>query len=338
MTAGVLEVIRPGVLTTVQDLGRPGYLADGIPPSGAFDTAALKLANLLVGNAPGDYLLVGEDPGAAGLEMTVRGPTLRALRDTVIAFTGADMPLTVNGDLVPGWTAAPVRAGDEIAIGPARAGLRGYLAVAGGVDVPLVLGSRATNVRAGIGGVEGRPLKAGDRLRAGPVTTPPETLAGRRIRPDRVPALTGGTELRVVPGPQDHLFTLDSVRTFLTAGWKLSPVSDRMGCRCVGPALSFLPRPGYLTRQAGADPSNIVDDSICVGSIQVPSGLEPIVMGVDGPSLGGYAKIATVISPDLSRLAQARPGDLVRFRAVGADEAHDLHVAARAVGTEADLA
>jgi hypothetical protein len=128
----VLEVIRPGVLTTVQDMGRPGYLADGIPPSGAFDTAALKLANLLVGNAPGDYLLVGQDPGAAGLEMTLRGPALRALRDTVIAFTGADMPLTVNGEQAPGWTAIPVHAGDEIAIGPARGGLRGYLAVAGG--------------------------------------------------------------------------------------------------------------------------------------------------------------------------------------------------------------
>ncbi|MGH3171328.1 MAG: biotin-dependent carboxyltransferase family protein [Trebonia sp.] len=339
MTADVLEVIRPGVLTTVQDLGRPGYLADGIPPSGAFDTAALKLANLLVGNAPGDYLLVGEDPGAAGLEMTLRGPALRALRDTVIAVTGADMPLTVNGEPAPGWTAVLVRAGDEIAIGPARGGLRGYLAVAGGLDVPVVLGSRATNVRAGIGGVEGRPLKAGDRLPAGPVTASAETLAGRRIRPDRIPAPAGaGMELRVVLGPQDHLFTPDSVRTFLTADWKLSPVSDRMGCRCVGPALSFLPRPGYLTRQAGSDPSNIVDDAICVGSIQVPSGLEPIVMGVDGPSLGGYAKVATVISPDLSRLAQARPGDLVRFRAVDADEAHDLHIAARAVGTEADLA
>jgi antagonist of KipI len=334
----VLEVIRPGVLTTVQDMGRPGYLADGIPPSGAFDTAALKLANLLVGNAPGDYLLVGEDPGAAGLEMTLRGPALRVLRDTVIAFTGADMPLTVNGELVPGWTAIPVHAGDEIAIGPARGGLRGYLAVAGGVAVPLVLGSRATNVRAGIGGVEGRPLKTGDRLPAGRVTTPAETLKGRRIRPDRIPGPADGAVLRVVLGPQDHLFTPDSVRTFLTADWKLSPVSDRMGCRCVGPALSFLPRPEHLTYQAGSDPSNIVDDSICVGSIQVPSGLEPIVMGVDGPSLGGYAKIATVISPDLSRLAQARPGDLVRFRAVGADEAHELHIAARAVGTHTDLA
>jgi biotin-dependent carboxylase-like uncharacterized protein len=338
----VLEVIKPGVLTTVQDIGRPGYLADGIPPSGAFDTTALKLANLLVGNDPGDYLLTGDDPGPAGLEMTLRGPALRALRDTVIAVTGADMPVTVNGEAAPNWAAVPVRAGDEIVVGSARGGLRGYLAVAGGIDVPLVLGSRATNVRAGLGGVSGRALKAGDRLPAGAgglVGVNGLTgAAGRRIRPDRVPARATPAELRVVLGPQDHLFTPDSVSAFLTTEWKLSPTSDRMGCRFVGPALTFRPRPEHLTVQAGADPSNIVDDAICVGSIQVPSGLEPIVMGVDGPSLGGYAKIATVISPDLCRLAQVRPGEPVRFRAVDPDEAHELHLAARAIGTAADLA
>jgi biotin-dependent carboxylase-like uncharacterized protein len=342
VTAGdVLEVIRPGVLTTVQDIGRPGFLADGIPPSGAFDTAALKLANLLVGNDPGDYLLAGGDPGAAGLEMTLRGPTLRVLRDTVIAVTGADMPVTVNGEAAPNWAAVPVRAGDEIGVGAARVGLRGYLAVARGIDVPLVLGSRATNVRAGLGGVAGRPLKSGDRLPGGDrLTAGPgaaDSAPGRRIRPDRIPARTTPAELRVVLGPQDHLFTPDSVRTFLTADWKLSPTSDRMGCRFVGPPLSFLPRPEHLTVQAGSDPSNIVDDAICVGSVQVPSGLEPIVMGVDGPSLGGYAKIATVISPDLCRLAQVRPGEPVRFRAVEPDEAHEIHIAARAIGTAADL-
>ncbi|HSZ38746.1 MAG TPA: biotin-dependent carboxyltransferase family protein [Trebonia sp.] len=334
-TSDVLEVIKPGVLTTVQDIGRPGYLADGIPPSGAFDTAALKLANLLVGNDPGDYLLTGDDPGAAGLEMTLRGPTLRALRDTVIAVTGAEMPVTVNGVPAPNWAVVPVRAGDEIVIGSARAGLRGYLAVAGGIDVPLVLGSRATNVRAGLGGVSGRALKAGDSL---PGVHGSPDITDRRIRPDRVPVRTNPAELRVVLGPQDHLFTPDSVSAFLSTEWKLSPTSDRMGCRFIGPALTFLPRPEHLTVQAGSDPSNIVDDAICVGSIQVPSGLEPIVMGVDGPSLGGYAKIATVISPDLCRLAQVRPGEPVRFRAVDPDEAHELHLAARAVGTAADLA
>jgi biotin-dependent carboxylase-like uncharacterized protein len=334
----VLAVVRPGVLTTVQDLGRPGYLADGIPPSGAFDSAALKLANLLVGNDPGDYLLAGRNPGAAGLEMTLRGPDLRVLWDTVIAVTGADMPVTVNSEPRPNWSAIPVRAGDKVSVGTARSGLRGYLAVAGGIDVPLVLGSRATNARAAIGGVEGRALRAGDRLPAGTHALPAAALASRRIRPDRVPARPAPAELRVVLGPQDHLFTPDSVRKFLTVDWTLSPTSDRMGCRFIGPPLSFLPRPDYLTRQAGSDPSNIVDDTICVGSIQVPSGLEPIVMGVDGPSLGGYAKIATVISPDLARLAQVRPGEPVRFRCVDPGQAREIHIAARAVGTDADLA
>jgi allophanate hydrolase subunit 2 len=198
-----------------------------------------------------------------------------------------------------------------------------------------MLGSRATNVRAGIGGVEGRALRAGDVLRAGPADG---ALAGRRVHPDHIPVHETPGELRVVLGPQDHLFTPDSVATFLSTEWRLSPTADRMGCRFVGPALHFLPRPEHLVEQAGSDPSNIVDDSICIGSIQVPSGLEPIAMGVDGPSLGGYAKIATVISPDLSRLAQLRPGDPAHFRAVDPDEAHDLYVACRAVGGGAELA
>jgi antagonist of KipI len=339
MSGDVLEVVKPGVLTTVQDLGRPGYLADGIPPSGAFDGAALKLANLLVGNPVGDHVLVGEDPGAAGLEITLRGPELRVLRDTVIAVTGADIRPAVNGDPIELWTSVAVAAGDVITFGTARRGVRAYLAVAGGIDVPPVLGSRATNVRAGLGGVEGRALKAGDVLPGGaapgPVSGP---VRGRRIHPDHIPAYATPGELRVVLGPQDHLFTPESVAEFLSFEWTLSPTADRMGCRFVGPALNFLPRPDHLVEQAGSDPSNIVDDSICIGSIQVPSGLEPIAMGVDGPSLGGYAKIATVISPDLSRLAQLRPGDPVRFRAVDPDEAHDLYVACRAVGGGAELA
>jgi allophanate hydrolase subunit 2 len=160
-------------------------------------------------------------------------------------------------------------------------------------------------------------------------------VAGRRIRRDRRPVYhdpdTGQAMLRVVLGPQDHLFTPDSVALFLDTVWRLSPVSDRMGCRFVGPALHFLPRPDYLVAQAGADPSNIVDDSICIGSIQVPSGLEPIVMGVDGPSLGGYAKIATVVSPDMSVLAQLRPDNAVRFHALTLDQAHEAHLADRAL-------
>jgi biotin-dependent carboxylase-like uncharacterized protein len=329
----VFEVVGPGAHTTVQDLGRPGYLADGIPPSGAFDSAALRLANLLVGNPVGEHVLVGDDPGAAGLEISLAGPTLRALRTTVIAVTGADLGPVVGGRRMPMWTSVVVRAGQLVTLGPAVGGARGYLAVAGGLDVPPVLGSRATNVRARLGGLDGRALAAGDVLATGPVSGSVVELAGRRIRAADRPVYrdpdTGEATLRVVLGPQDHLFTPDSVALFLATRWLLSPISDRMGCRFVGPPLHFLPRPDHLVAQAGSDPSNIVDDSICIGSIQVPSGLEPIVMGVDGPSLGGYAKIATVISPDLSVLAQLLPDDPVRFRALSPDEAHDAHLADR---------
>lgn len=329
----VLEVVDPGLHTTVQDLGRGGYLADGIPPSGAFDAAALKLANLLVGNNVGDHVLVGTDPGAAGLEILLVGPRLRVLGDTVVAVTGGDLQPMINGMRIPLWTSIRVRAADEITFGSARSGARAYLVVAGGIAVPPMLGSRSTNVRAGIGGLGGRTLQARDVVAAYEPWQRPEDLAGRRIRPGLVPEYPSPASLRVVLGPQDHLFTPESVDTFLGVDWRLSPTSDRMGCRFVGPALHFLPRPDYLVAQAGSDPSNIVDDSICIGSIQVPSGLEPIVMGVDGPSLGGYAKIATVISADLSALAQLKPHDVTRFRAVDPDEAHDAYLAARAIGS-----
>ncbi|WP_037078557.1 biotin-dependent carboxyltransferase family protein [Pseudonocardia spinosispora] len=332
----VFDVLHAGLQTTVQDLGRPGYLADGIPPSGAFDSAALKLANLLVGNPVGDHVLVGTDPGAAGLEMLLVGPRLRARTCTVVAVTGADLQPTLDGRPIPLWTSVVVRPGQEITFGGARSGARGYLAVAGGLAVTPVLGSRATNVRAGLGGVDGRALRAGDVLSAYPKHGPVVALAGRRLRPELRPPMSGGPDdpavLRVVLGPQDDLFTPDSVRTFLTARWRLSATSDRMGCRFIGPALHFLPRPAHLVEQAGADPSNIVDDAICIGSIQVPSGLEPIVMGVDGPSLGGYAKIATVISADLPVLAQLTPGGLATFLAITPDDAHTVHLAARAAG------
>jgi biotin-dependent carboxylase-like uncharacterized protein len=328
----VFEVVDPGLQTTVQDLGRPGYLADGIPPSGAFDAAALKLANLLVGNEVGEHVLVGTDPGAAGLEMLLVGPALRVVSHTVIAVTGADLEPMVNGEPIPMWTAVPVRTADEITFGSARSGARAYLAVAGGLAVPPMLGSRSTNVRAGIGGLGGRALRARDVLAVQPPEHRAEKLAWRRIRPELIPAHPSPARLRVVLGPQDHLFTPESVATFLDTDWRLSPTSDRMGCRFIGPALKFLPRPEHLVAQAGSDPSNIVDDSICIGSIQVPSGLEPIAMGVDGPSLGGYAKIATVISPDLSVLAQLKPHEVTRFQAVDPEEAEEIHLAARRIG------
>ena len=315
------EVLDGGLHSTIQDGGRPGYLATGMPPSGPADRFALGIANVLVGNDPGDRYLVGRRPGDAGLEVLLFGLKLEALIETVVAVTGADMAPTLNGAPIPMWQAMRVRAGDVLALGRMMRGARAYLGIAGGIDVPLFGGSRATNVRAFVGGIEGRPLKEGDVLRTFPRRRPLGELEGRRLRPALIPVYRPPWRVRVVLGPQDDLFLEESVTTFLTFDWKLSPTSDRMGYRYVGPKLEFKPRPAYLVDQAGADPSNIVDDTIPVGGIQVPGGVEPIVLHVDGPSLGGYAKIATVISADLGKVGQSRPGETTNFMAVSTDEA-----------------
>jgi biotin-dependent carboxylase-like uncharacterized protein len=327
----MFEVISGGPQTTVQDLGRPGYLHTGMPPSGAFDSFSLRVGNLLVGNNPGGRYLVGRDSGDAGLEVLLMGCTLRATGDHIIAVTGGDLDSALNGEPVPMWQAIRIRAGDEIAFRSPRRGVRAYLAIAGGIDVPTFLGSRATNVRAAVGGIEGRGLKPGDVLRIGEPTRPAGELEGRTWPEEARPAQGVPWTVRVVLGPQDHLFQPESVETFLTTDWRLSPISDRMGCRYIGPKLEFLPRPDYLVEQAGSDPSNIVDDGTPLGGIQVPSGLEPIVMGADVPSFGGYAKIATVISSDIGVVGQGKPGDVVRFRAVPAAEAEEIGLAQEAL-------
>jgi biotin-dependent carboxylase-like uncharacterized protein len=327
----MLEVISGGPQTTVQDLGRPGYLHTGMPPSGAFDSFSLRVGNLLVGNNSGGRYLVGRDPGDAGLEVLLLGCGLRATADHIIAVTGGDLAPTLNDAPLPMWQTVRVRAGDVIAFQAPRLGVRAYLAIAGGIDVPPFLGSRATNVRAAVGGVEGRGLKTGDRLVIGKPGRDLAALEGRAWPEAARPAFGVPWTVRVVLGPQDHLFAPESVETFLTVDWKLSPISDRMGCRYIGPKLEFLPRPDYLIEQAGSDPSNIVDDGTPLGGIQVPSGLEPIVMGSDVPSFGGYAKIATVISSDIGVVGQGKPGDVVRFRAVGIEEAEEIGLAQEAL-------
>jgi len=318
-----LWVLGNGAQTTVQDLGRGGYLGDGIPPSGAFDVESLQLANLLVGNHPGDRYLVGRDPGAAALEALLGSVTVRAVRDTAVAVTGAAAPVTVDGEPQAMWESFVLRAGARLRVGAVRVGARVYLAFGGGIDVPPILGSRSTNVRASLGGLAGRALHAGDTLPLADAAAAPRDVAGRSVATGDRPTMGPPWQLGVVLGPQAHLFTEDSVERFCTTEWRLSQLADRMGCRFVGPALKFRPRSAHLVSQAGSDPSNVVDDVTPLGGIQVPSGLEPIALGVDFPSIGGYAKIATVISAHLRRLGQARPGDPVRFQALSVEEAVD---------------
>lgn len=256
-----------------------------------------------------------------GCDRRLLGLTLKTLAESVIAVTGADLMPTLNGAPLPMWRSTGVRSGDVIAFRRPAAGARAYLAVAGGIDVPPFGGSRSTNVRAFVGGIEGRALRKGAVLRAFAPRRALRKVEGRRLKSHLVPTYRPPWRVRVVLGPQNDLFRDDAISTFLSYDWRLSNTSDRMGCRFIGPKLEFKPRPDYLIEQAGSDPSNIVDDTIPVGGIQVPSGLEPIVLHVDGPSLGGYAKIATVISADLGKVGQMRPGEIANFRAVSTDDA-----------------
>ena len=320
----MLEVIDGGLRTTIQDMGRRGGQALGIPPSGAQDGFALRIANLLVGNSPGGPLVVREDPGAAGLEMTLGRLKLRASEDHALALTGADTGATVDDEPAPPcWSSFVLRRGQTLACGLAQSGARAYLAVHGGIDVPLYRGSRATHVSGGFGGLEGRPLEKGDRLPVGAATAAAEDLAGRRLRPDLVPGYTPPMQVRVVAGPEVHHFTKESVEAFYATAWKLNPKADRTGMRFIGPELSFKPgRQRYLIEDAGPDPSNIViDPGAPIGTIQVPSGVEPIVLCVDSPSIGGYARIAIVISTDMARVGQIRPFEETRFVRISHEDA-----------------
>ncbi|HWR56878.1 MAG TPA: biotin-dependent carboxyltransferase family protein [Negativicutes bacterium] len=291
------EVLQPGLWTTIQDLGRPGWQQFGIPVAGAMDAYAFRLANRLLGN--GD--------NAAALEMTLLGPTLRFRRDTVLALTGGDLAPELNGQAVPMWQTMAVRAGDHLTFGGVNSGCRAYLAVAGGFDVPVVLGSRSTYVRGSLGGLEGRPLKTGDILAAGQLRR--QAGAGIRVPDYLIPHYSEEIEVRVVLGPEQNRFTPDSIRAFLSTPYMVTPEADRMGCRLAGPRL-------YHT--GGAD---IISGGLPPGAVQVPGHGQPIIMLADRQTTGGYARIATVISADLPRLAQAKPGDRLCFTPVSVTEA-----------------
>ena len=311
----MLEILKGGLHTTVQDMGRRGGQSLGIPPSGAQDGFALRIANLLVGNQCGGPLILRNDPGAAGLEITMGGLEFRAGTDLLLALTGADMAASYDNEPAPMWSAFLLREGQVLNFAMAKSGARGYLAVHGGVDVPPYLGSRATHTRGRFGGFKGRALRAGDHLHIGSTTADIQFLAGRHLNPELIPAYDGLRKVRVVRGPEAHLFTEESEATFYSTEWRLNPKSDRTGMRFIGPKLNFCPgRPEYLRKEAGEDPSNLViDPGAPIGTIQVPSGVEPIAHCVDAPSIGGYARIGTVISTDMSTIGQLQPLQYASF-------------------------
>lgn len=294
----MIRVADPGPQTTVQDLGRVGQLRNGIPPSGPLDVRAFVIANRLVGNVD----------GAAGLECTLLGPRFTVDAPCAIAVTGAEAPVTINGAPAASWATLTLAPGDAVRIGPARAGVRIYVAFAGGLDVPLVLGSRATYLRGRMGGLEGRSLKRDDVLRLFPAPRP----SARALAAAEIPAIESEPEIRVVLGPQADRFTAEGIATVLGGPYEMLPQSDRMGARLSG---------GRIAHTRGHD---IISDGIALGSIQVPGDGQPIVLLVDRQSTGGYTKIATVVSFDIGRIGQVRPGQRVRFRAVEVAEAHRL--------------
>jgi biotin-dependent carboxylase-like uncharacterized protein len=298
-----IEVIKPGLATSVQDAGRPGYYNLGIPLSGALDQQALVLANLLVGN----------DEGAAVIETTLLGPELQFDAPTLVAVTGADAKVKLNGSEMPRNECFAVRAGDRLAFDFMKLGARMCIAVAGGIDVPVVLGSRSTYGLGAFGGFNGRKLLAGDRLLVG---TPSSTARpGRKIDAGLLPVLGKEVALRVLPGIYFHRLEKESAQSFFADTWSVGSEADRIGYRYKnGTPLKFLARKPPFG--AGADPSNIVDAGYPYGSIQVPGGREPIILHRDAVSGGGYAMVGTVISADMDLIAQMQPNHKARFIAV----------------------
>lgn len=296
-------VENPGIQTTVQDEGRFGYQQFGVSPAGPMDTQSFYLANILAGNPRGE----------SALEITFMGPSLKFEKDNIIAVTGANVSPAVDGTPIPMYQAVLVHEGQTLSFGVASGGSRAYIAFTGGLDVPVIMGSKSTLMRNKLGGVEGRKLEKGDRIGfCNPKTSLPK-MGLRKMEPEKFPEKE--ITLRVVTGPQDSAFTEEEVRKFFWFGATITNESDRMGIR--------LERDEPLHH---IKDGNILTDGVAFGSIQVPTNGQIIIMMADRQTTGGYTKIGTVISVDLPKLAQAQPGYRVRFVRVGVQLAQDLYL------------
>ncbi|MCD7743962.1 MAG: biotin-dependent carboxyltransferase family protein [Lachnospiraceae bacterium] len=294
-----IYVVNPGALTTVQDLGRTGYQALGMPCSGVMDPNAWSAANELVGNKNGE----------AALELTLFGGIYEMKEEAILAITGADMAPTLDGAPCPMNRPFSAKKGQTLMLGCAVSGCRAYLAAAGGIDVPEVLGSRSTNLKCALGGYRGRALLSGDLLPIGSsavrLADISDHAAAAALYPDDI-------SVRVIGGPQEDAFTAEGLHTFYSDRFTVSQESDRMGCRLTGPPVES---------KNGTD---IISDAVVFGSIQVTPAGNPIVLLADRQTTGGYAKIATVCTADLWKLAQARPGNTVHFQKITVAEAQQL--------------
>ncbi|QXE01462.1 biotin-dependent carboxyltransferase family protein [Terribacillus sp. DMT04] len=301
MSRPLFQVIKPGLLTTFQDLGRTGYQEYGVVVAGAMDDYSLQIANLLVGNQRNE----------AALEVTMMGPTLKVLKDTVISICGGNLSPRVNGIPVPMWKSIAVKEGQLIEFGQPLEGIRSYISVAGGFDLPVVMGSKSTFLKAKLGGMNGRALEKEDMLCG---FEQAQSVAGRSLHYDAIPVYKKEVTVRVILGPHQDAFTKEALDTFLSSAYEITPQSDRMGYRLNGPELKH---------KTSAD---IISEAIPLGGIQVPANGQPIILMADRQTTGGYTRIATVIAADMPKLAQAAPGSVVRFEAVSVDEAQALYL------------
>ncbi|MCT4590162.1 MAG: biotin-dependent carboxyltransferase family protein [Carboxylicivirga sp.] len=295
---GKIKILNPGLLSTIQDMGRVGYQQFGMPVSGAMDSNALQVANVLVGNAATE----------ACIEATFLGPEIEFLADAEFAVAGAVADVFLNEQAVDAYHNHRVRQGDILKFGPVKEGCRLYIAVGGGIDVPKVMGSKSTYLRGQLGGYKGRALQQGDEIQIGVS----EAFQKRQLNREALVFPKKHNHIRVIAAIENVAFTMKGLKAFLNETYTVSSQSDRMGYRLNGPRIDHV---------AGAD---ILSAGIANGTIQVPAHGEPIIMLADRQTVGGYTKIANVISADLPLLGQLKAGDKIRFVEVRLDEAHRL--------------
>lgn len=293
-----------GMLTTIQDLGRTGYQAQGMVVSGAMDPYAFQVANLLVGNSPKE----------AAIEITLMGPTLEATTDLIIAVTGADLGFEINGKSAPLWETLSLRKGDIIRFsGNRKRGARSYLAVQGGWLIEPVFDSYATYLMAGVGGYQGRALQQGDQLNI-KKPIPTQRFIHRRLPPSLIPRYTKHKHVRVILGINQDSFTKEGIQTFLTHSYQITARFNRMGMRLSGPKI------------AHRKPADIISTTVTFGTIQVPANGQPIILLADRQTTGGYTQIANVITADLPLLGQSQAGESISFRTISIEKAQRLAI------------
>lgn len=302
MTTPIFEVIKPGLQTTVQDLGRHGFREYGVGPSGAMDPYSLQMGNLLVGNELGEAIL----------EAAFVGPVLLALHDVSIAICGGNLSPKINEREIPLWKSLVIKVGQILSFGEIKEGARAYICISGGINVPLVLNSKSTYVTGKFGGIEGRALKKGDILYGNPTKR-----RNRFLHADFIPDYSTQLSIRVITGPHKDYFSPLGFKTFMNEEYTISHESNRMAYPLFGPAIEHC---------RGAD---IISDCVPLGGIQVPASGQPIILMAEHQTTGGYTRIGTVISVDIPRLAQALPGTKIRFKEISLQSAQNLLIESR---------